>query len=89
MRILIDYVLPLLAPTLLWLLWLVWNGWRARRAGLVAPTLRSVPLSWLLAAGLVLAGTIAVGAHFRGYSSGSYLPAAIDDQGRLVPGSIR
>jgi heme/copper-type cytochrome/quinol oxidase subunit 2 len=90
MRILIDYILPIFLPTVAWLLWLAFRAQRARRLGLTAPNWQSVPISWLLAAGVLLTLVITVGGSLRsGYATGSYQPAHIDQQGHLVPGGIR
>ena len=89
MRILIEYILPLLLPNALWLLWLSWAQQRARRAGRQGPEWQSVPISWLLAAGFLLAMLIAVGGTLRtGYATGGYQPASVDDKGHLVPGGF-
>jgi len=89
-RILFEYVLPVLLPTALWLAWLAWAQQRARRAGRQGPEWQSVPISWLLAAGLFLAMLIAVGGTLRtGYATGGYQPAAVDEKGHLVPGGFR
>ncbi|MDR3437219.1 hypothetical protein [Telmatospirillum sp.] len=90
MRILIEYILPIFLPTAGWMLWLIWAQQRARRLGQQGPAWQSVPISWLLAAGVVLTMTVAIGGTLRsGYTTGSYQPARIDDQGHLVPGGIR
>lgn len=90
MRILVEYVVPILLPTTLWLAWLAFAQARARRAGRQGPDWQSVPFSWLLAAGIALAMTIAIGGLLHtGYATGSYRPAAVDDKGRLIPGEFR
>jgi purine-cytosine permease-like protein len=86
MRIVIEYVVPLLLPTMLWILWLVWGQHRARAAGRPPPNWQKVPVSWLLAAGLTLAMLIAVGGTMiRGYSTGHYHPASVDQHGHFRP----
>ncbi len=90
MRILIEYILPIFLPTAAWLLWLVWAQRRARLSGRQGPAWQNVPLSWLLAAGILLTLLIAVGGSlWTGYSTGGYQPARIDAEGHLVPGGIR
>ena len=89
MRILIEYILPLALPTLLWVLWLAWRQKRAGAGAPASPDWRGVPWSWLLAAGLVLAMLTAIGGTMvSGYSTGGYHPAAIDPQGHIIPGRI-
>ena len=89
MRILIEYILPLSLPTVLWVLWLTWRQHRAAATGRASPDWRGVPWSWLLAGGLVLAMLMAVGGTMvSGYSTGGYHPATIDPQGHVIPGRI-
>lgn len=87
MRIFIEYIVPVLLPTLLWVGWLAWGRQRARATGLRQPTWQAVPWTWLLAAGLALAMLIAVGGTLvLGYHTGSYHPAMVDEHGHLIPG---
>ena len=87
MRILIQYVLPILLPTFLWVVWLVWRQRRASATGAPPPGWDKVPWSWLLIARCLLALLVAVGgALVSGYSKGQYQPAYVDDHGQLVPG---
>ena len=90
MRIFLEYILPILAPTALWVLWLVWRQHRSRALGLPAPDWNSVPITWLLIAGGVLALLLTVGGSLvSGYATGAYQPARIDTQGHLVPGQVK
>lgn len=87
MRIVIEYVLPVLMPTVLWVTWLLWRQHRARVLGHEPPDWDRVPWSWLIAAGGVLALLIMVGGTLvAGYSKGHYSPAYVDEKGRIVPG---
>ncbi len=89
MRILIEYILPVLLPTALWILWLAWGRQRARARGRTEPAWQAVPWSWLLAAGLVLAMLIATGGTLmQGYGTGRYHPAMVDQHGHIVPGGF-
>jgi heme A synthase len=87
MRILIEYIVPILLPTALWFAWLAWMSRRAN--GRRKADWQTVPLSWLLAAGFVLAMLIAVGGTMiSGYGTGHYHPAAVDQKGRIIPGGF-
>lgn len=87
MRILIEYILPVALPTLLWLLWLAYAQRQARAGGRSPVDWQAVPWTWLLAAGLALALVLTVGLTLtRGYHTGGYHPPAIDGSGRMVPG---
>ncbi|HIJ62450.1 MAG TPA: hypothetical protein HPQ04_07130 [Rhodospirillaceae bacterium] len=91
MRILIEYILPVVLPTVLWLAWLVYAQGRAKGQAKGQENLdwQAVPWTWLLAAGLALAMVIATGLTLtEGYRTGGYHPAAIDEHGRMIPGRI-
>jgi hypothetical protein len=89
MRILIEYIVPVLLPTALWVTWLVWAQRRARIHGRDGPEWQAVPWTWLLAAGLALGMLIAVGGTLMtGYGTGRYSPARVDENGRIVPGGF-
>lgn len=89
MRILIEYILPILLPTALWVLWLIWRQRRAAAAGRPEPGWDTVPWSWLLIAGGVLALLLVVGGTLvAGYSTGQYHPAYVDQHGNIVPGKF-
>jgi hypothetical protein len=82
LRILIDYVLPLLLPSVLWFGWLLWA--KPKGGDRVA-----VPWVWLAAAGVVLALVVTWGGWLRvGVHAGKYHPANIDAAGHLQPGRI-
>ncbi|HLN24003.1 MAG TPA: hypothetical protein VK558_08480 [Patescibacteria group bacterium] len=89
LRILIEYILPILLPTGLWVLWLSWRQRRARDAGHPVPGWDTVPWSWLLVAGGALAMLLLIGGVLVGsYSTGTYHPAQVDAKGQLVPGRV-
>lgn len=89
MRILIEYVVPILLPSLLWIFWLAWAQRRARATARSGPAWHSVPWTWLLAAGFALAMLIAVGGTLMsGYGTGRYHPAAVDEHGHIIPGGF-
>ncbi len=86
-RILIDYVLPLVLPTVLYVAYQVWRVRHAGAAGRVAPVLRGAPWGWLAAGGLALAAaTLGAVALFSGAPPGAvYRPAHVE-HGRVAPG---
>jgi hypothetical protein len=71
------------APFVLYALFLIY---RARHPLIVEHWSRGA-VSWLTLAGLLLAiGGFLVAGFFSGRSGGVYLPAHIDEHGRLIPG---
>ena len=77
-RILLEYLLPLLAPTILYFLWM--------RFAANPQQQRETPWLWLAAAGLVL--TVVMLAAFElggGNKNDLYVPPHIEN-GTLVPG---
>jgi heme A synthase len=74
------------APFVLYALFLIY---RARHPLVVEHWSRSA-LSWLTLAGLLLAiGGFLVAGFSSGRSGGVYVPASIDDHGRLIPGHFQ
>lgn len=89
MRILIEYILPLFLPSVLWVAWLSWAKKRVGPDEDGRLDWQKAPWSWLLAAGLLLAMVIAIGGSLMtGQQTGGYHPARIDAQGHLVPGGF-
>lgn len=88
-RILIEYVLPLLLPSLLYVAW--WNlyGRRAAAAGGTPALLREGPWFWLILAGLGLAAAALIAGALMGGSEpgGTYIPPRLED-GRVIPGRV-
>lgn len=91
MRILIQYLLPLLLPTLAYLVWMRQARRRAMERGEAADaiTWRDAPWPWLVLLGLiVLLGAFALLADFKGEGlGGQYVPPRLED-GRVVPGHV-
>lgn len=88
-RILLQYLLPLLLPTLIWLVWWVVVG-RHRTSPEGTPSqLAHGPWFWLILAGLALAGiSLVYTALTHGFSpSGTYVPPRWEG-GRIVPGRV-
>ncbi|WP_142847335.1 hypothetical protein [Telmatospirillum sp. J64-1] len=84
MRFFLTYLLPLFLPTLLYLLWIVLVN-RGK-------PLSEVPWTWLAAAGVAFALVITIGVTImdpqqRGPGT-AYEPARLDEQGRVIPGTI-
>ncbi|MFN4283782.1 MAG: DUF6111 family protein [Alphaproteobacteria bacterium] len=91
-RILLIYVLPLLAPSLLYLLWRLWQT--KRRTGTVEGDMRGImrraPWVKLAAAGTaLLALTLFIAALTGGEPAHeAYTPPHMEN-GKVVPGDIR
>ena len=87
-RLLLNYLLPLILPTLLFLLW-AWFARRRQASGGVAQQLSSGPWFWLIMAGVVLAagGLIYTALTHGGDPGGIYVAPRFED-GRVVPGRI-
>ncbi|MEE8202958.1 MAG: DUF6111 family protein [Alphaproteobacteria bacterium] len=89
-RILLNYLLPLLLPFIVYGIWLMFIRWRARVAGAVgAPEWRDAPWTWLLIVGVVLTAlSIAVlGMVGDSPPGGTYIPPHMEG-GEIVPGRI-
>lgn len=89
-RIFITYLLPLLAPFLMYLAWNAYVRHKAKKSGEDAPSLEKGPIFWSLIAGCLLLIvsliTLAiVGGEEAG--SGQYHPPRIED-GKIVPPSF-
>ena len=86
-RIFITYLLPLLAPFLLYLAWNAYVRHKAKKAGDEPPSLEKGPIFWSLIAGLVLMmGSLITLALIGGdpAGGGSYVPPRFED-GKIVP----
>lgn len=87
-RALLQYLLPLILPTVLYLIWalLIRDSGSGRK---LATILREGPWFWLILAGLVLAGASLVATALIGGGNieGTYIPPRWED-GRVVPGRI-
>ena len=89
-RVLVQIVLPILLPALLYALWMAAERRRLEAGGGgQQPRWAEAPWFWLLALGVFFAGIIAVAlALFGGESiEGVYVPPQIKD-GRVVPGHV-
>jgi hypothetical protein len=89
-RALLEYIVPIVLPSLLYLAWLAYENRRVAEGG--EGTLRrwqEGPWVWLFAAGVAIAvaGSLLL-ALWRGYGTeGRYVPPRVED-GRIVPGHV-
>ena len=88
-RVLLQYLLPLLLLTAIWLIWYVFVGRNRPASDGSSSKLQHGPWFWLILAGLVLlGGNLVYTALNRGYDpSGTYVPPHWEG-GRVVPGRV-
>src|SRR5690606_33472668 len=89
-RILFQYVLPILLPSLVYLGWLTYERRRIARGGAGKPTgWRDGPWPLLVGSGIVLAALITLAATLLDGAGieGTYVPPRVED-GRIVPGHM-
>ncbi|HEX2113636.1 MAG TPA: DUF6111 family protein [Alphaproteobacteria bacterium] len=90
LRVLLEYIVPIVLPSLLYLAWIAYENRRIARGGEgVLRRWQEGPWAWLFAAGVVLAvaGTLML-SLLRGYGiEGQYVPPRVED-GRIVPGHV-
>lgn len=89
-RIVFEFVLPILLPTILYGLWLVAMRRRAEAAGSdKQPLWVEAPWIWLLALGVAFAAliTLALALFDGGPADGVYVAPRIKD-GQVVPGHV-
>jgi hypothetical protein len=89
-RVLLQYVLPIVLPSLVYAAWLVYENRRVAKGGKgTTRRLEEGPWAWLIAGGLVLAvaGAIAAAALSGRGREGTYVPPRVED-GRVVPGRL-
>ena len=86
-RIVIENLILLLLPTLIYFGYLLVSGGMSGRSG--KQVLNEAPLMWLLVSGVLLAGAVvAVFSTFSGGKPGeAYRPAELRD-GKIVPGRL-
>jgi bacteriorhodopsin len=87
-RVLLQYLLPLILPTVLYLIWAlaVRDSGSGRK---LATILREGPWFWLIVAGMLLAGASLVFTALSrgGDPSGRYVAPRLEN-GRVIPGHI-
>lgn len=88
-RVLLQYVLPLLLPTLLYLAWWSVFGRRGGAGGGPPPRLTEGPWFWLIisGAGLMVGGFIYTGLTTGEAPGGRYVAPQLQ-HGRVVPGHV-
>ena len=89
-RILLEFVLPLLLPSLAYFAWLTWDRRRTVALGAGAPRAwADAPWPWLLGSGVLLVVGIAHALSIGGGEtmSGIYVPPLVED-GRIVAGHV-
>ena len=88
-RILIQYLLPLLLPTLLFFAWSMLTR-RRRAANAPDAEVRDTPWLWLAIAGVVLLGASLVTVALTSGSepTGTYQSPRYED-GRIIPGRVK
>ena len=88
MRILLQYLLPLVLPTALYIGYMMWARRRALASGQTLPAWSKGPVFWFLLAGLLLIGISLLSLFLLGGDDGMgrlYIPTHVED-GRVVPG---
>jgi hypothetical protein len=89
-RIAVQFVLPIVLPTVLYLLWLAAERRRIERVGVGdKPHWQDAPWIWLVALGVLFAGLISVASAVFGGAEvkGTYVPPRVID-GNIVPGHV-
>lgn len=90
LRVLIEYVVPLALPSLLYFIWLAYRNRQIARGGEGAPQRwQEGPWAWLIVGGVLLAVIAGiVVSMLRGYGTeGRYVPPRVED-GRIIPGHV-
>ena len=89
-RILLQYVLPIVLPSVVYFAWLIYENRRIAQGG-EGKTRRweEGPWAWLVGGGVVLAvlGAIGVAAFSGRGKEGTYVPPRLED-GRIIPGHL-
>ena len=91
-RILLEFIVPLVLPLALYAAWMAMEKRRADKLGHgEAPTWAEAPWVWLSVAGVVLAGVVTVGLVLMQGSQearGVYVPPRMGEGGTVVPGRV-
>ena len=89
-RVLLQYILPLLLPTAIFVLWLWFTTGREDKREEFVARLQAGPWFWLVVSGIVLVAAVMI---WAGLSQGSdpgkvYVPPRFEG-GRILPGETR
>ncbi len=89
-RVIIQYVLPLLLPTLIFVGWLVLTRKPGETRAEIMARLQGGPWYWLVVAGFTLmaAGLIYLGVSLDDPPESVYVPPSVED-GRIIPGHMK
>lgn len=91
-RILVEFLLPLILPTLVYGLWMALERRRAEKLGKGEPPgWGEAPWLWLSLAGVALAGMLTLGLTLMtdtGNAKGQYVPPRMEADGSIVPGHV-
>lgn len=90
-RILLEYGLPIILPSLLYLAWVAYENRRVARGGIgKAPRWQEGPWLWLAIGGIIFAAILAAGLAVLGMSGtqGVYVPPRVEEGGRVIPGHV-
>ena len=87
-RILFEYILPLIAPFVIYFGWIWYAVHKAEKTGTAAPDWRQGPWYWLASAGVVLFVAALVATALTGGEEpgGIYHPPRLGEDGRVIPG---
>lgn len=86
-RTFLTYLLPLLAPFLMYLAWNAYVRYKAKKAGEEAPSLQKGPIFWSLIAGMILMmASLSTLALMGGDEAGGvpYSPPRLEG-GKIIP----
>jgi hypothetical protein len=89
-RILLQYVLPIVLPSLVYFAWVAYENRRIAQGGEgTARRLEDGPWAWLIGGGVALAVLGAIAAAVLGGrgKEGVYVPPRLED-GRIIPGHL-
>ena len=89
-RFIVQYVIPLLLPTLVFIAWLVLTRKAGENREETLARLQGGPWYWLVVAGFALmsAGLIYLGLNAGSPPESVYVPPSVED-GRVIPGHMK